>query len=687
MKQIIKKGKAVKKVWSLLALLTLSLSFFNYADARSFKHKKLKDISSPVLIAMDIPSTQIVPSVTSNAPTYTQMEEAIVPHRSETAHQQPAMERIEVSSMAQQTPVHTPSMNTMHPEKTSMLQEYELEGEFAPTEFEGEEVFGEIETAPELIAENITPETELRRQPAMPTAAEIAGEREFDPGAKERAVIDLVEQGAAYLRRHSIDEAFSAFNHDKKFMKGELRLFAFDKKGICLAYGQQADMVWQDLHELKDTFGTPFVQAFINKAQAGGGWVTYQWRNATQKAYVKEVYKEGKTYIIGCGYYPHSKVDEVVTLVKGAVALFNETIKQNRPIDEVFSTLSYPLGRFIYGDLYLYALDFKGTQMAHGELPGLIGTNAYNYKDAAGKLVNQEFYAKLKEVDFGTGVWVDYISRNAPKRAYGEKVVDSKGNLYFIACGYYPDADRAHAQNLVERFYRYMKANGKTQAARSINDPNDLTFNYGDLYIIIYDMHGVIIADAYNPTIINRNDWDKRDETGALYVQEFIDKANSGGGWVDTKEKNSFKATYVEKINMGVEQFVITCGLYPITKRETMLLLAKGAADYLKSHDADEAFKDFVQRDGKFMRGDLEIFTFDANGICLAYGDEYDLIWSNMMNAKDDKGKPYVKMLINTAHRGPGTVTFEKHGAVKLVHVEPVQKNGKLFVVGSGFYY
>jgi len=514
-------------------------------------------------------------------------------------------------------------------------------------------------------------------------------EKDFDPEAKRAQVEALVHKGVAYFGKHSADQAFHAFNNDKEFLKGDLYLFVFNSKGICLAHGDQDELIWKDLSAMKDSFGVPIVQAVLEKARQGGGWITFQWRNATSIAYIKEVKKDGETYVVGSGYYPHSKVDAVVNLVKGAVALFNEVIKQGRQKEEALGTFSYPMGRFIYGDLYLYALDFKGMQLAHGENPELIGTNAWMYKDAKGKLVNQEIIEKLKKVDFGTGIWIDYMSRNAPKRAYAEKVKDDKGNVYFIACGYYPDADRKHTEELVERGYRYMKGNGKSQAVAAFTDKANNEFRYGDLYLFVYTTKGVCVAHGGNPTLVGTNMLEAKDDDGMLYVKEMIKKAEDGGGWVNYKEKNAFRSAYVEKLNMGTEQYIIGSAIHPISKVETMLLLAKGAADYLRNHDIDDSCKEFVNTDGKFIRGDLSIFVCDAAGICFVNGDEYNLIWKNLMDAKDDTGKPYVKIMLNTVRKnhGPATITYQLHGATRAQYVEPVEKKGKLYLVGSGFYY
>ena len=46
-------------------------------------------------------------------------------------------------------------------------------------------------------------------------------------------------------------------------------------------------------------------------------------------------------------------------------------------------------------------------------------------------------------------MWVEYVSKGAPKLAYGEKLVDEKGTNYFVACGYYPDSTPEKVKDLV----------------------------------------------------------------------------------------------------------------------------------------------------------------------------------------------------------------------------------------------
>lgn len=532
--------------------------------------------------------------------------------------------------------------------------------------------------------------------PSSPLDRPLAG-KELDPSsapnfetanvdfeAKRKAAVGLVERGIEYMQKNPIDQAFNLFTNSRDFVIGELYLFVFDEHGVCFAHGQQNDLVWENLWEYRDTFGVQVVQNLIQKAKDGGGWVTYGWRNSTKVSYVKKVELNGKIYVVGTGYYPHSKEDAVVSLVKGASALFYEAIAHNRNPEHIFALISYTQGSFVLGDLYLYALDFEGNIVAQGDRPGLIGTSAWDATDANGVKINQVIIKKLKESN--QGIWIDYVSKKATKHAYAEKVTDSKGKSYFIACGYYPEADRKRAVDLVRLGFRFMKANGLLTATDGINDKRDDQFRYGDLYLEVYSTSGVCLAHGNNQDLVGKNFWTIADQDGKFYIQDIIKKASEEPGWVDYKLRNLFKSAYAEKVNLGTESYIITCGLYPISKRESTILLIKTAADYLTMHPREKAFNDFTRKVGKFVRGDLVVSVFDFNGLCLVYGDDYDLIWKNLLNIKDDDGKAFVRLFINTAKNGAGQVSFRLNNARKIAYVEAVEKDGKSYVVSSSYY-
>lgn len=510
---------------------------------------------------------------------------------------------------------------------------------------------------------------------------------EFDLQQKQKEIRNLIDRAAEFCARNPLAKICHSFTHTKNFVEGELYLFLLDTKGVVYAHGDREDLLWKNMWDYRDSFGALAIQSIIKTAQVGAGWITYEWAGSTKVSFVQKVTIEGKEYVLGCGYYPHSKKYAAIGLVKGAVSLFNQDVAAGRSVESAFSTMGYPLSeRFIFGDLYLYALDFDGFIRAQGEESGLIGINALDRKDAKGKPINKEIISKLKEKEEGEGVWIEYTSKGALKYTYAEKVKDDKGKYYFIACGYYPEIDRDKTVDLVRRGYQYMKASGITVAAKDFTDKAVGTYRLGDLYLFVYDMKGKCIAHGGNPSFVGQNQFNEKDQDGVYYIREYIDQAKVGGGWVDSKLKNSFQSTYVEKIDMGVDSYVIGAGMFPVAKPETMTLLVKSAVGFLQTHPDEESFEKFAQRKGEFIRGDLTILALDVDGYCYAWGDEYELMWKNLMDWKDDEGKLFIKQMIDKSMEGAGHSVYKFNKKIRVNYCEQVEKGDKKYVICSGFY-
>ncbi len=510
---------------------------------------------------------------------------------------------------------------------------------------------------------------------------------EFDLQQKQKSVRSLLDRGVTFCKSNTLTKICHAFTHTKSFIEGELYLFLLNTKGVVYAHGEREDLVWSNLWDYRDSFGSLPIQSMIKTAQMEAGWVTYEWAGAAKVSCVEKITIEGKDYILGCGYYPHSKKYAAIGLVKGAVGLFNQDVKSGYPVGDSFGAIGYPKSeRFVFGDLYLYALDFDGMIRAQGEDSELVGSVVLNRKDAKGKEINKEIIEKLKAKQEGEGIWTEYTSKNALKYTYAEKVKDAKGNYYFIACGYYPETDRDKTIDLVRRGYQYMKASGTSVAAKDFTDKANNAYRFGDLSLFVYDMKGNCIAHGGNSAFVGQNQFDLKDQDGAYYVREIIEQGKVGGGWVDFKLKNSFQSTYVEKIDMGVDSYVIGAGMFPVTKPETMTLLAKSAVSYLQTHPSDETFEKFVTRKAEFIRGDLFVFAIDTDGYCYAWGDAHELIWKNLLDWKDDEGKLFIKNMIDQSQQGSAHFVYKFNKKMRVDYVELVEKDDKKYLIGSGFY-
>lgn len=516
---------------------------------------------------------------------------------------------------------------------------------------------------------------------------DFAEKERFNVEKKREQVLDLVNKGIDLINKKNFNEAMDIISHTRTLMLGELHLFVFDDKGICLAHGEDVSMVWRDFSQERDPFGERFIMAMIKKAEEGGGWYTYQWQDAAKVSYVKMVEKDGKKLIIGCGYFPHAKADLVTSLVKGGVSFFNDRIKKDIKPLEIFSNFNYSLGDFILGDLYLYVATSDVLVLANGGLPNEAGQNYYNNKDDKGAFFLRNMVNAMKDAPLGEGRWFEYTWFNALKKAYMERVIDPNGNSYFIGCGYNPEIDRDAAVELVKRGYQFMKAHGKTAIIQRIGDQLQSDYRLGQLNLFIYDRAGNVIAYGENSSLVGKNLYDMTDMSGRHMVREIIQKAkDEGAGWLDFRLRKSFYSVYIEEVDLGAEKYIIGTGLYPITKESTMVLMVKSAKGFFKSHSEEDAFRTFVDDTLNFIRGDMSVFVLDSDGICYADGDRFDRIWKDLSNEKDDDGKLYIKTMLNAIKMGPAKIIYKEKGLRKVAYIESVKKGDKTYIVGSSFY-
>ena len=122
---------------------------------------------------------------------------------------------------------------------------------------------------------------------------------------------------------------------------------------------------------------------------------------------------------------------EAVTMVKRVQTMF----KKDGPAATFKAVSDKSIKQFHDRDLYPFIYDMKGTCVAHGARPALIGKNLIDLKDQDGKYLIREMVA----ISTGPGNgWVDYKWPNPlsnkieDKSSYIEKMGD-----YFVGVGIY----------------------------------------------------------------------------------------------------------------------------------------------------------------------------------------------------------------------------------------------------------
>jgi cytochrome c len=114
---------------------------------------------------------------------------------------------------------------------------------------------------------------------------------------------------------------------------------------------------------------------------------------------------------------PAKTPDDAKSLVEKAAAF----VKSNGR-DKALATFSDPNGEFRDGELYIYALDAKDsnlTMLAHGANKALVGKPQINMKDADGKAFNAETVAVATTKGEG---WIEYKWSNPATKKIEPKV-------------------------------------------------------------------------------------------------------------------------------------------------------------------------------------------------------------------------------------------------------------------------
>lgn len=97
--------------------------------------------------------------------------------------------------------------------------------------------------------------------------------------------------------------------------------------------------------------------------------------------------------------------------------------------------------------------------------------------------------------------------------------------------------DQEKVIKLIKNTKEYIKANGKEQAI------SEFRKNANSIFVIAYD--GRFLVSPIYPELIGTNQINFKDSSGIFVVQEEIEKAKAGGGWLKGRwRKNHETGTY-----------------------------------------------------------------------------------------------------------------------------------------------
>jgi len=131
--------------------------------------------------------------------------------------------------------------------------------------------------------------------------------------------------------------------------------------------------------------------------------------------------------------------------------------------------------------------------------------------------------------------------------------------LFAAACGLVhlsasaAPATKADAEGMVQKAVAFATKNGEDKLVAEVNK-KDGPFNQGDLYVVVFDKTGTVLAHPVTPSLVGKNQVAEPDADGKLFRKEIIEIADKQGtGWVNYKFKNptngevQAKTSYVKK--------------------------------------------------------------------------------------------------------------------------------------------
>ena len=124
--------------------------------------------------------------------------------------------------------------------------------------------------------------------------------------------------------------------------------------------------------------------------------------------------------------------------------------------------------------------------------------------------------------------------------------------------------DRERAVELVRRAVDHVRKAGLERALKDIQNPSG-EFIQGDIYVVVWDLNGVVLAIPVNQFMLGKDQSDLTDADGKKVTRDLLEVARRpGSGWYDYRYKNP-KSGKIEPKSMYIEgdgDLVFGCGIY-----------------------------------------------------------------------------------------------------------------------------
>lgn len=263
---------------------------------------------------------------------------------------------------------------------------------------------------------------------------------------------------------------------------------------------------------------------------------------------------------VGVGVVERSEAKRATELLDRAA----DYLQKNGP-EKSFAAFNDPKGTFVNGAYYVFVVGHDGFMHANGgSMLGLVGKNAIDLRDAAGKPLIADLLMQANNKASGTIEyhWLNRVSNR----------VESKSTLYrkvgdYIVCvGYYtPRASIEEADELLHKAVTLLKKSGGKTAFATFNNPQG-GFTHNDQYVFVIGINdGKYRASGASPQLTGMDVRGMRDAAGKPVFKQMITLAKEkGSGIVDYVWRNPATNAVETKHSLiqRVDNLVVGVGYY-----------------------------------------------------------------------------------------------------------------------------
>jgi signal transduction histidine kinase len=268
-------------------------------------------------------------------------------------------------------------------------------------------------------------------------------------------------------------------------------------------------------------------------------------------------------------------VDDLVLFVKSAMTYAQENGKYMALME-----FSNKTGSFVNGELYIYAYDFNGTNIAHPFKPDWIGENKLDESDSNGvQYIRNLIETAKRGKGFTYFIFPNpaHDSKDELKLGYVMKVDDN----WWLGSGLYltnisatfDQKERDELFAYVNEGLQFAKKSSKEKALEVFNDPSG-NFSRDGRYVFAYDYDGQSLALPYQPELVGTRRIDAQDPNGVYFIQQVIDVAKMGNGslyyiYPDPSRNmtNKLKLSYVADVDGS---WLLGSGMYADNEAENV---------------------------------------------------------------------------------------------------------------------